>query len=199
MSPDQDPRRERILAAAREVFAREGFRAAEVTTIARTAGVGKATIYRFFESKEQLLMVIVEENLNQVRDLALRHLLSEGQPLQRLENACRAVARFIGANQAFTRVLVQEAGEFAGEIQRRHLALLEQNMPVAEVFFGELRKDGYFVALSPRETMQMMMDLIFGSAYTWSLTGQGDLEEQAVNYMRVLVAGMREPLPSLER
>ena len=193
---EQDPRRDRILTAAREVFAREGFRTAEVKTIARTAGVGKATIYRFFESKEQLLLVIVEENLNQVRDLALSQLLSDGPPLVRLEKACRAVARFIGANQAFTRVLVQEAGDFAGEIQRRQLTLLEQNMPVAEAFFGELRKQGYFVALPPRETMQMIMDLIFGSAYTWSLTGQGNLETQAVNYLRVLIAGMREPLPA---
>ena len=189
-----DQRRERILSAAREVFAREGFRIAEVKTIAQTAGVGKATIYKFFESKEQLLLVIVEENLNQLRDLALRQLLSDGPPIERLEGACRVIARFIAGNQAFTRVLVQEAGEFAGEIQRRHLALVEQNMPIAEVFFSALREQGYFVALDTRSTMQLMMNLIMGTAYTWSLTGQGNLEEQAVTYLRVLVAGMRTPL-----
>lgn len=186
-----DERRDRILAAAREVFAREGFRSAEVKTVAEQAGVGKATIYKFFQSKEELLMVIVEENLNQLRDQALKHLVGSKPPLERMEDACRAIARFISHNRAFTRVLIQEAGDFAGEIQRRHLAMMEQNLPLAEAFFSELRKDGYFVALDTRETIQMMMNLVMGSAYTWALTGEGDLEAQAVKYMRILVAGLR--------
>ncbi|MFZ5601124.1 MAG: TetR/AcrR family transcriptional regulator, partial [Pseudomonadota bacterium] len=41
-------RRQRILQAARDVFASEGFRNAEVKTIAVRAGVGKATIYKHF-------------------------------------------------------------------------------------------------------------------------------------------------------
>ena len=68
-------RRTRILCAAQEVFAQEGFRSAEVKTIAERAGVGKATIYKFFPSKEALLLVIVEESLNYVRDLTLASLL----------------------------------------------------------------------------------------------------------------------------
>ena len=38
-----DPRRARILTCAQEVFASEGFRSAEVKTIAERAGVGKAS------------------------------------------------------------------------------------------------------------------------------------------------------------
>ena len=193
MTDPTDQRRDRILAAAREVFAREGFRTAEVKTIAETAGVGKATIYKFFQSKEQLLLVIVEENLNQIRDIALRHLISDAPPLARMERACRAIAAFIASNRAFTRVLVQEAGDFAGDIQRQHLTLIEQNLPLAEAFFSELRKDGYFTALGTRETIQMMMNLIIGTAYTWALTGSGDLEEQASDYLRVLINGLRTP------
>ena len=66
-----DPRRARILACAQEVFANEGFRSAEVKTIAVQAGVGKATIYKFFPSKDALLLTIVEENLNTIRDIVL--------------------------------------------------------------------------------------------------------------------------------
>ena len=189
-----DERRARILKEAQEVFARQGFRSAEVKTIAEQAGVGKATIYKFFESKEQLLLVIVEENLNQVRDLTLRHLLSGEPPLQRMENACRAIARYLTSNREFSRVLIQEAGEFAGDIQRKHLTLIEDNMPLAEVFFGEMRKDGYFTALNTRDTIQMMMNVIIGTTYTWAVTGVGDLEDQAVKYMKVLMNGLRGEL-----
>jgi AcrR family transcriptional regulator len=46
--------RERILAAARTVFAAEGFEA-PMRTIARQAGVGPATLYRRFPTKQALI------------------------------------------------------------------------------------------------------------------------------------------------
>lgn len=186
-----DERRARILSAAREIFAEEGFRTAEVKTIAERAGVGKATIYKFFQSKEELLMVIVEEDLAQLRDQALRELVGSQPPLERLENACLAIARYISQNRPFARVLVQEAGDFAGEIQRRHLEMMEQNLPLADAFFNELRKDGYFLALDTRETVRMMMNLVMGSAYAWAITGEGSPEDLAVKYIRILIEGMR--------
>ncbi len=192
-------RRTRILHAAQEVFAQQGFRSAEVRAVAERAGVGKATIYKFFPSKEALLLVIVEESLDYMRDLALAAMVESGDPLQRLENAARAMARFLESNREFSRVLIQEAGEFMGDIQRKHLALVEQNMPFAEAFFGTLRDQGYFRALSIRESVHLMFNVMIGSTYTWALTGQGDLEEQAVRYLRVLMEGLRAEPAQLVR
>lgn len=191
MTDRVDERRQRILTRAQEVFAREGFRSAEVKTIAEQAGVGKATIYKFFDSKEHLLLTVVEENLIKVRDMALAKLMAEGEPLKRLESACVAMAEFIQANREFARVLLQEAGEFAGDIQRRHLAMIEENLPVAEAFFAELRKDGYFTAMDTRETLHMMLNLLIGSTWNWALTGEGDLTSRARQYVRILVQGLR--------
>ena len=188
---DNDPRRARILATARDVFAEQGFRRAEVKTIAQRAGVGKATIYRFFPSKDALLLTVVEENLTAIRDLVLGELLNGAPPLQRLENVCRAVARFLESERDFSRLLIQEAGEFLGPIQQRYLRLVEDNLPVADAFFNELRNDGYLVALSTRDTILMMVNLLVGTTYTWVLTGEGRLEHQAVSYMEVLVRGLR--------
>lgn len=191
-----DPRRARILAAARDVFAEQGFRRAEVKTIAARAGVGKATIYRFFSSKDALLLCVVEENLIAIRDRILLQLLSTAPPLERLENVCRAVARFLEQERDFSRLLIQEAGEFLGQIQHRYLTLMDDNLPVAEAFFNELRKDGYFVVLSPRDTILMMINLVVGTTYTWVLTGDGELEEQALTYIQVLIRGLSVPAPS---
>ncbi len=92
---DSDPRRARILATARDVFAEQGLRRAEVKTIAQRAGVGKATIYRFFPSKDALLLTVVEDNLTAIRDLVLRELFTDAPPLKRLDNVCRTVAPFL--------------------------------------------------------------------------------------------------------
>lgn len=64
----RDPAVDRaILEAARELLARRGFTGTSMDAIARTAGVGKDTLYRRWSSKEELvqhlLSVIAEENV----------------------------------------------------------------------------------------------------------------------------------------
>jgi AcrR family transcriptional regulator len=51
--------RERILAAARELFHRHGIRGVGVDTIADAAGTNKMTLYRHFESKDELILAYV--------------------------------------------------------------------------------------------------------------------------------------------
>src|SRR5512140_2471204 len=54
-------KRERILRAAVEVFARNGYFNATVTDIAKGAGVADGTIYLYFDGKEDLLITIFRE------------------------------------------------------------------------------------------------------------------------------------------
>ena len=58
--------RDRILRAALEVTHEGGF-SAEITDIARRANVGVGTVYRHFESREQLLRVLVREVVDLTR------------------------------------------------------------------------------------------------------------------------------------
>ena len=51
---------DRILAAAREVFARDGIQGARMANIAKAAGCARATLYRYFPSKEALLHAYME-------------------------------------------------------------------------------------------------------------------------------------------
>jgi AcrR family transcriptional regulator len=58
----RDPLRDRaILDAARTVLATKGFTGASMDEIARTAGVGKDTLYRRWDSKEQLVQRLLEQ------------------------------------------------------------------------------------------------------------------------------------------
>ena len=58
LKPDKGekiPPRQRILAAAGELFYRHGIRAVGVESIAEAAGTNKMTLYRHFDSKDQLV------------------------------------------------------------------------------------------------------------------------------------------------
>ena len=54
--------RRRILDAAREVFFRDGFMAANLDLVAERAGVAKGTLYRYFASKADLYVAVLADN-----------------------------------------------------------------------------------------------------------------------------------------
>ncbi|WP_028709592.1 TetR/AcrR family transcriptional regulator [Propionicicella superfundia] len=58
-----------ILAAARRVFAEQGYRA-PLSTIARTAGVGQGVLYRHFPDRRDLGLAVFEENFAELERLA---------------------------------------------------------------------------------------------------------------------------------
>jgi AcrR family transcriptional regulator len=61
-----------ICAAALELFAERGFAAAKLEDIARRAGVSKATLYLYFEDKEDLFRAVIRDtvapNLSGIRE-----------------------------------------------------------------------------------------------------------------------------------
>jgi AcrR family transcriptional regulator len=53
--------RDRILNTARELFYREGARAVGVDTVVAQSGVAKTSLYRWFPSKDALIVAVIEE------------------------------------------------------------------------------------------------------------------------------------------
>lgn len=56
-APDK---RERLLAAAKTVFAEKGFAGAAIADIAMRAEIGKGTVYEYYKSKEDLFFAVFE-------------------------------------------------------------------------------------------------------------------------------------------
>jgi TetR/AcrR family fatty acid metabolism transcriptional regulator len=59
-------KRERILAAAVRVFAKNGFHATRVSDVAKAAGVADGTIYLYFKSKDELLVSLFEDRVEKL-------------------------------------------------------------------------------------------------------------------------------------
>lgn len=80
--------RARILEAAVEVITEKGFKSASMREIAQRAGVGDATIYNYFPSKEKLIYGYCEEvqqrTMTTLRGIENYHQYSLGEQLQQL-------------------------------------------------------------------------------------------------------------------
>lgn len=62
-----EAQRDRILSAARQCFIDSGFHAASMASIAETAGISAGLIYRYFESKNAIILAIIERHLDEVQ------------------------------------------------------------------------------------------------------------------------------------
>jgi TetR/AcrR family transcriptional regulator of autoinduction and epiphytic fitness len=76
-------RRERVLAAALEVFGRYGFRKASMDEIARAADISRQGLYLHFASKDALFRAAVNQELDTALADATRSLNEEGVGLER--------------------------------------------------------------------------------------------------------------------
>src|SRR3954463_5278816 len=62
------PVRERILVAAGDLFHKQGIRGVGVEAIAEAAGTNKMTLYRYFDSKDELIAEWVRGMVTQKED-----------------------------------------------------------------------------------------------------------------------------------
>jgi TetR/AcrR family transcriptional regulator len=74
----RDESRAKILAAAEDVFARDGLAGARTDAIAAEAGVNKALLYYYFKDKEKLYEAVMEEHLREFNRRALAVLNAAG-------------------------------------------------------------------------------------------------------------------------
>jgi AcrR family transcriptional regulator len=100
--------RERIRAAAAELFARRGYSAATMRQIARRAHVGLGTLFNYAEDKRDLVFLIFNEELNAVTDTALASVRPGAALLEQLMAVFREHYRWLAEKPALARILLQE-------------------------------------------------------------------------------------------
>src|SRR5436189_5033043 len=76
-------KRERILRAAIDVFAKSGYFNAKVSEIAKAAGVADGTIYLYFDGKEDVLLTIFREHTRHYLQTLERDLASARRAAER--------------------------------------------------------------------------------------------------------------------
>jgi TetR/AcrR family fatty acid metabolism transcriptional regulator len=93
-------KRERILRAAIDVFAQNGYFNAKVAEVAKAAGVADGTIYLYFDGKEDLLITIFREHTRNYLQSLERELAHVRRPEERIRIAIRHHLEALGRDRA---------------------------------------------------------------------------------------------------
>lgn len=83
--PKDSRKKERIIKAAMDVFARDGLQKGTVDKIARQAGVAKGTVYEYFPSKEAIFEGVLYAFFESVSKNMKKALEKESDPVRRFD------------------------------------------------------------------------------------------------------------------
>lgn len=109
--PFHDNQRDRVIACAAELFAREGFENVGMERLADAVGISKAGIYHYFRAKHEILDAIVVTTLDGLADAVTAAVDEARTPRQRFASFMTAHAAYFEANYwAFTAMLVGFGG-----------------------------------------------------------------------------------------
>ncbi len=162
----QNQSRERILRAAEQLFAANGFSGTGVDAIAREAGINKATIYYYFPSKQAILDCLIEE--------FLAHFMKTAISILENKDAAAVLAQSISASND-TIFFKDSAGVermlgFLDGWLDHFIGIFTENRDIIRIMFAESVKDG-----ENQQLLFRLSDLIASGAgeYQQRLTGLG--------------------------
>jgi AcrR family transcriptional regulator len=183
------PPRQRILAAAGELFYRHGIRAVGVESIAEAAGTNKMTLYRHFDSKDQLVAEYLRQEAGKAdaywTELARAH---PGDPLAQIRAWLAGMAAHVA-----------DCNERGCALANAAVELPEKDHPARVVIEDcKRRQRGELVGLCDRAGLsdpEMLADelllLIEGARVTAQSMGADGLDARLVRMSEALIAAHR--------
>ena len=183
--------RQRLVKAAVEEFAREGYEGANINRITQAAGVATGTIYNYFPSKNELMLTILSEIGTAHCAFIAEQIRQEDDFILRVERLLEAVFDFVRENPHQARVLFAML-QGANVTFKEHLSQIYQ--PMFQLISDEIlipgMEQGIFQSLDPVSTTVMIMTFYLGVGSTVDENGETplDLKEVAAFVLRALGA-----------
>jgi len=186
-------KRARILKAAVKVFAKKGFHETKVAEIARAAGVADGTIYLYFKNKDDLLISVFEENIDQLNQRLRDDLVELPDTSSKIRHIVRSQLGVIRARRDLAEVLsvtLRQSNRFLRQFAAPKFS--DYLDIIAEVIEegqrqGEVRQD-----VAPRVVARALYGALDGLLLTWALgrSPASRLERAALQVADIIVKGL---------
>lgn len=187
------PKYKQIIEAATVVIAENGYHNAQVSKIAKQAGVADGTIYLYFENKEDILISIFSEKLAIFVEALQCIIEKENSASERL---CRLIENhllMLSQDRHFATVTQMEIRQSSGELRKKINAILKEYL----LLFDQILNDGITSGeldsnLDRRLARQVVFGMLDGISTNWVMNEfRYDLVEQAPKVHQILLNGIK--------
>lgn len=182
--------RARLAEAARVTFAQRGLRGTTVDELARAAGISKGAFYRFFDSKEALLLALLDEDeiaMHAEIEAAIR-----AEPEGGIDVLVDSALDAVRANPLMPVLLSPEALRLlASRPPEEQAALLERDVRLVDRVLAVLAEAGITLGLSRAALLGLMRSLVFVGLHR-SEVGEDQLDELGL-WLKACLRGALQP------
>ena len=166
---DHQTRQQQIINAARDLIASGGIDALTVRGIASLVGVTEAAIYRHVASKEEVLLLLiqeVEQSLFQAISDATR---SDRHALEQLEHMLELHVSYVELRQGISFVVIAEAAQFEEpRVRAAGRRLVEKYLAlVSEIICQGVERDEIARTVSPGAAAMIFFGMIQAAVTRW--------------------------------
>ncbi|MGG4128849.1 TetR/AcrR family transcriptional regulator [Paenibacillus illinoisensis] len=180
-------RRNQILSAAASVFSVRGVAVAKISDIATEAGLSYGHVYNFFESKEKILLALVQSSQERYTELLLEARGGSGTALDKLRWLIEQYLQKGSTSTNFWIVLQAQATEVLNPEEKAEINQKAQaNRELLADIIRDGQTEGTIVEGDAVELATLLLSL-FQSTSIWGYRGFGEPSGNAVDIMLRLV------------
>lgn len=166
-SPPEVSTHDRILLAARRLFARKGFEATTTKDLAAEAGVAEGTLFRHFANKKAILVEVATQGWVEILTDLLTE-LSEMGSYKAVAQVMRRRMLHVQENSDLMRVCFIEA-QFHPELRDRiQTEAIAKMTDVAEAFFETAMERGIYRRTNPKIVARVFLGMFAVSGFSHS-------------------------------
>lgn len=144
-----DKTAERILVAARKIFAEKGYSGAHVDEIAELAGVNKATIYYQIGDKDTLYADVIHQVLGNTAQNIASAVAKVGSPEEKLKTYINCIAANMDKNPELPPIMMREVASDGATLPKLVIEDIASVLTILVGILDEGRKKGVFVETVP--------------------------------------------------
>jgi len=186
-----DPLRERILAAAAEIFAGEGYRSADLQDVADALGIGKGSVYRRFPTKRALFLATVDDGMRRLKQSVESSIADVHEPLAQIAGAVRAYLAFFDGEPRLAELLIMERAEFRDRKKPTYFEHRQANIQRWRSLYAQLMIEGRVRRMPIDRITDVVSNLVYGTMFTNHFAGRvKSFEEQAADILDVVFHGI---------
>jgi len=165
--------REKILAAALEVFSSRGFHGATVDEVAERARLGKGTVYRHFSSKRELFSELIRSKVAELEEAVTGTIDPRADVLETIETYLRIYFGFFDRNRNLYKVLIQEQSDFGAEVKALYIGNILKKLPLLKRKILQAGKNGRLKPINFHTVFYGVMGFVDGVIQKWLASDGG--------------------------
>lgn len=185
------PKYKQIIDAAVVVIAENGYHQAQVSKIAKQAGVADGTIYLYFKNKESILISLFEEKMGNFTEKIREKIEGNPDAISKLLTLVKTHFHEMSKDLYLAIVMQLEVRQTNIDLRLKINEVLKEYLHIIDSILIEGVNEGLFdQQLDIRTARQMIFGTIDEVMTHWVMTGQNqDLESKADKVHQLLIRG----------